>query len=129
MIMAHTTTYSDLIGREHSVTRYAAGDRLTYRSVNGITFTVVATGPGDPMVPNHTPVRVTSRSAARHGWKTGDTFVASNAWLTYRPLRYRGVTIERSRVTGYYLAHTTRGLTADTLAGMRELIREFPPVD
>lgn len=43
-------------------------------------------------------------------------------WFT----TYRGVTIERSRVTGYYLARTTRGLTADTLAGMRELIREWP---
>lgn len=42
---------------------------------------------------------------------------------------YRGVPIERSRVTGYYLANTSRGLTADTLAGMRELIREYPPID
>lgn len=43
--------------------------------------------------------------------------------------RYRGVTIERSRVTGFYLANTSRGLTADTLAGMRELIREYPAID
>lgn len=40
---------------------------------------------------------------------------------------YRGVTIERSPVTGYYLANTTRALTADTLEGMRELIRTYPP--
>lgn len=42
---------------------------------------------------------------------------------------YRGVTVERSAVTGYYLARTSRGLTADTLAGMRDLIREYPPLD
>jgi hypothetical protein len=42
---------------------------------------------------------------------------------------YRGVTVTRSQVTGYYLAHTSRGLTANTLAGMRELIRENPPIN
>lgn len=42
---------------------------------------------------------------------------------------YGGVTITRSSVTGYYLAHTSRGLTADTLDGMRELIREYPAIN
>lgn len=42
---------------------------------------------------------------------------------------YRGVTITRSSVTGYYLANTSRGLTADTLEGMRELIREYPDIN
>lgn len=52
------------------------------------------------------------------------------ATRTYRTMwTYRGVTITKSPVTGYYLANTSRGLTADTLAGMRELIRKFPPIN
>jgi hypothetical protein len=82
--MAHTTEFTDHLGREHSVTRYEAGEKLTYQAINGIRFAVVATGPGQAMEPNYTPVRVTSRSVARYGWKTGDAFVASNAWLTPR---------------------------------------------
>lgn len=42
---------------------------------------------------------------------------------------YMGVTVTRSPVTGYYLANTSRGLTADDPEGIRELIREFPPID
>lgn len=65
--------------------------------------------------------------ATLHCLLTGD----DGRCVSVRPATwsYRGVTIERSRVTGYYLANTSRGLTADTLAGMRELIREYPPIN
>lgn len=52
-----------------------------------------------------------------------------NARIRKTEWSYYGVTITRSAVSGYYLASTFRGfnLTADTLSGMRELIREFQP--
>lgn len=49
-----------------------------------------------------------------------NTMSWARTWL------YRGVTIERAHGTGYYVARSCRALTADTLEGMRALIREYP---
>lgn len=80
--MAHTTNYTDHIGRKHSVTRYAKGDKLTFRSLTGERVAVVALGPGDPMEPNFTPVKVTATRSRTY--PRGHVFTTSNAWLTAR---------------------------------------------
>lgn len=80
--MAHTTNYTDLIGRSHSVTRYAKGDKLTFHSLTGERVAVVATGPGDSMEPGFTPVKVTATKSRTY--PRGHVFTASNAWLSTR---------------------------------------------
>jgi len=80
--MATTTNYTDLIGRRHSVTRYSKGDKLTFRSLTGERVAVVATGPGDPMEPGFTPVKVTATRSRTY--PRGHVFTTSNAWLSPR---------------------------------------------
>jgi len=80
--MATTTNYTDLIGRQHSVTRYSKGEKLFYRTIIGEEIIVVVTGPGDPMEPGFTPVKVVTSSSRTY--PQGRTFIASNVYLSAR---------------------------------------------
>lgn len=80
-----TTTYKTLLGETRSVTRYEAGEELFYQSITAGTFRVVVTGPGHPMEPGFTPVKVTEAlnldGITHRFYPVGREFISANEHL------------------------------------------------
>lgn len=66
------------------VVRYKKGDKLLYETIHGARIKVIAMGPGEPMEPNYTPVKVTARGKNAWPFDTGDVMTVSNNWLIVR---------------------------------------------
>jgi hypothetical protein len=67
------------------VVRYKKGDKLVYETFNGKRINVIAMGPGEPMEPGYTPVKVTARGKNASPFNTGDVTTVSNTWLFPSP--------------------------------------------